>query len=196
VFGDLPLDSGVFTEETPYAPSSPYSASKAASDHFVRAWRETYGLPVVLTNCSNNYGPYHFPEKLIPLVILNALDEKPLPVYGEGANVRDWLHVEDHCRGIGVALAEGGLGEVYNIGGGTELTNLELTRRVLDVVGAGEDMIERVADRLGHDFRYAVDTAKLEGLGWKPQVDFADGLAATIAWYRSNEWWWRPLKGA
>jgi dTDP-glucose 4,6-dehydratase len=194
VYGSI--TEGAFRETDPLGPRSPYSASKAGSDLIALAYRETHGLPVVVTRCSNNYGPWQYPEKVIPLFVTNLVDGAKVPLYGEGANIRDWLHVEDHCRGIGVALAHGGLGEVYNIGGGTELTNLELTRLVLDGMGAGEDRIERVADRLGHDFRYAVDTTKLEALGWKPQVDFTDGLAATIAWYRANEWWWRPLKGA
>ncbi len=194
VYGSIA--EGAFRETDPLGPRSPYSASKAGSDMIALAYRETHGLPVVVTRCSNNYGPWQYPEKVIPLFVTNLVDGRKVPLYGEGANIRDWLHVEDHCRGIGVVLADGGLGEVYNIGGGTELTNLDLTRLVLDGMGVGEDMIERVADRLGHDFRYAVDTAKLEKLGWKPQVDFADGLSATIHWYRANEWWWRPLKGA
>jgi dTDP-glucose 4,6-dehydratase len=194
VYGSIA--EGAFRETDPLGPRSPYSASKAGSDLIALAYRETHGLPVVVTRCSNNYGPWQYPEKVVPLFVTNLLDGRKVPLYGEGANIRDWLHVDDHCRGIGVALARGALGEVYNIGGGTELTNLELTRRVLGVVGAGEEMIERVADRLGHDFRYAVDTTKLEALGWRPEVDFAEGLAATVAWYRANEWWWRPLKGA
>jgi dTDP-glucose 4,6-dehydratase len=192
VYGSIA--EGAFTETDPLGPRSPYSASKAGSDMIALAYRETHGLPVVVTRCSNNYGPWQYPEKVIPLFVTNLVDGATVPLYGEGANIRDWLHVEDHCRGIGVALEKGGLGEVYNIGGGTELTNLELTRLVLDGMGVGDDRIERVADRLGHDFRYAVDTTKLEALGWKPEVDFTDGLAATIAWYRANEWWWRPLK--
>ncbi len=204
VFGDLPFDSGVFTEETPYAPSSPYSASKAASDHFVRAWHETYGLPIVLTNCSNNYGPYHFPEKLIPLVILNALDENPLPVYGEGANVRDWLYVEDHARALEAALLRGAVGESYNIGGRAERTNLAVVQAICGLLDhrrprAGGarygDLITFVRDRPGHDRRYAIDPAKAErDLGWQATETFESGLAKTIDWYLGNDWWWRPIR--
>ncbi len=204
VFGDLPFDSGIFTEETPYKPSSPYSASKAASDHLVRAWHETYGLPVVLSNCSNNYGPYHFPEKLIPLVILNALDEKPLPVYGAGANVRDWLYVEDHARALERVATAGRVGESYNIGGCSERTNLTVVQTICALLdrlrpraGGGRygDLIAFVADRPGHDRRYAIDAAKIEReLGWTPQESFESGLEKTIAWYLDNEWWWRPIR--
>lgn len=204
VFGDLPFDSGVFTEETPYAPSSPYSASKAASDHFVRAWHETYGLPVVLSNCSNNYGPYHFPEKLIPLVILNALDERPLPVYGAGANVRDWLYVEDHARALELVATRGRVGESYNIGGRCERTNLAVVESVCDILDARRpraggashrDLIAFVTDRPGHDRRYAIDASKIgRELGWTPREDFASGLAKTVDWYLENEWWWGPIR--
>ncbi len=204
VFGDLPFDSGVFTEETPYAPSSPYSASKAASDHFVRAWHETYGLPVVLSNCSNNYGPYHFPEKLIPLVILNALDERPLPVYGAGANVRDWLYVEDHARALELVATKGRVGESYNIGGRCERTNLAVVESVCDILDARRpraggsshrDLIAFVTDRPGHDRRYAIDASKIgRELGWTPREDFASGLAKTVDWYLENEWWWGPIR--
>ncbi|HEV7253772.1 MAG TPA: dTDP-glucose 4,6-dehydratase [Mesorhizobium sp.] len=204
VFGDLPFDSGIFTEETPYAPSSPYSASKAASDHLVRAWHETYGLPVVLSNCSNNYGPFHFPEKLIPLVILNALHERPLPVYGEGANVRDWLYVEDHARALGLVVSKGRLGESYNIGGRAERTNLCVVQTICDLLdkkrtlGGGRrhrDLITFVRDRPGHDRRYAIDCSKIEReLGWLPQESFETGLEKTIDWYLANEWWWRPIR--
>jgi len=204
VFGDLPFDSGIFTEETPYAPSSPYSASKASSDHLVRAWHETYGLPVVLSNCSNNYGPYHFPEKLIPLVILNALHERPLPVYGKGANVRDWLYVEDHARALAAVVTRGTPGESYNIGGRAEQTNLSVVETICDILdrqrprGRGasyRDLITFVADRPGHDRRYAIDASKIEReLGWKPQETFETGLARTVAWYLDNEWWWRPIR--
>ena len=204
VFGDLPFDSGVFTEETPYAPSSPYSASKAASDHFVRAWHETYGLPIVLSNCSNNYGPYHFPEKLVPLVILNALEGKPLPVYGKGANVRDWLYVEDHARALELIMMRGPVGESYNIGGRAERTNLEVVETICDILdrmqplGSGESrrsLITFVQDRPGHDRRYAIDPAKAEReLGWKAEETFESGLEKTIAWYLDNEWWWRPIR--
>ena len=204
VFGDLPFDSGVFTEETPYAPSSPYSASKAASDHLVRAWHHTYGLPVVLSNCSNNYGPFHFPEKLIPLVILNALEERPLPVYGEGANVRDWLYVEDHARALELVVTKGKVGESYNIGGSAERTNLSVVESICDILDAKRprrggksyrDLITFVTDRPGHDRRYAIDAAKIEReLGWKAEESFETGLAKTVDWYLANEWWWRPIR--
>lgn len=204
VFGDLPFDASVFTEETPYKPSSPYSASKAASDHFVRAWCETYGLPVVLSNCSNNYGPYHFPEKLIPLCIANALDEKPLPVYGKGANVRDWLFVEDHAQALELVLTKGSVGESYNIGGRAERTNLEVVDRICTLLDARRprtsersyrELITFVTDRPGHDRRYAIDPAKSEReLGWTPRESFETGLARTVDWYLDNGWWWRPLR--
>jgi dTDP-glucose 4,6-dehydratase len=193
VYGSIA--QGSFREDDPLGPRSPYAASKAASDMVVLAHRETYGLPVVVTRCSNNYGPWQFPEKVIPLFLTNLLDGLVVPLYGAGANVRDWLHVSDHCAALEVILEAGELGGIYNVGGGTELTNLELTRRILAVVGAGEEMVERVADRLGHDFRYSVETGRLRALGWEPAVDFAEGLADTVAWYRANEWWWRPLKG-
>jgi dTDP-glucose 4,6-dehydratase len=204
VFGDLPFDSGVFTEETPYDPSSPYSASKAASDHLVRAWQHTYGLPIVLSNCSNNYGPYHFPEKLIPLVILNALHERPLPVYGRGENVRDWLYVEDHARALDRIVSAGKAGETYLIGGRAERTNLEVVRTICRLLDAQhprsngephEALIEFVADRPGHDRRYAIDPAKTEReLGWAPEETFESGMAKTVAWYLAREDWWRPLR--
>lgn len=204
VFGDLPFDSGIFTEETPYAPSSPYSASKAASDHFVRAWHETYGLPVVLSNCSNNYGPYHFPEKLIPLTILNALEGKRLPVYGKGENVRDWLYVDDHAKALALILTTGKLGESYNVGGRNERTNLEVVETICDLLDARAPLadgkprralIEFVADRPGHDRRYAIDATKLETeLGWKAEENFDTGLARTIDWYLDNRWWWEPIR--
>ncbi len=204
VFGDLPFDSGIFTEETPYAPSSPYSASKAASDHLVRAWHETYGLPVVISNCSNNYGPYHFPEKLIPLVILNALDERPLPVYGNGANVRDWLFVEDHARALELVATKGTPGESYNIGGRAERTNLSVVETICEILDGKRprrggaryrDLITFVADRPGHDRRYAIDPSKVErDLGWQRQETFETGLARTIDWYLENSWWWQPIR--
>ena len=204
VFGDLPFDSGIFTEETPYAPSSPYSASKAASDHLVRAWHETYGLPVVLSNCSNNYGPFHFPEKLIPLVILNALHEHPLPVYGAGANVRDWLHVEDHARALERIVTQGQIGESYNVGGRSERTNLNVVETICDSLdrkrprangGRYRDLITFVTDRPGHDRRYAIDASKIEReLGWRPVESFETGIEKTIDWYLGNEWWWRPIR--
>ena len=204
MFGDLPFDSGVFTEETPYAPSSPYSASKAASDHFVRAWHETYGLPVVLSNCSNNYGPYHFPEKLIPLVILNALEGKDLPVYGRGENVRDWLFVDDHARALELVMTKGRVGESYNIGGRAERTNLEVVETICDILdrktplpngGSRRNLIRFVQDRPGHDRRYAIDPSKIEReLGWRSEETFETGLERTIDWYLGNDWWWRPIR--
>jgi len=204
VFGDLPLDQGVFTEETPYAPSSPYSASKAASDHFVRAWHETYGLPVVLSNCSNNYGPFHFPEKLIPLVILNALEGKELPVYGDGRNVRDWLYVDDHAYALELVLMKGAIGESYNIGGRSERSNLAVVETICDLLDAkkplptGESrrsLIRFVTDRPGHDRRYAIDPVKAEReLGWNAEESFESGLEKTVDWYLENDWWWRPIR--
>lgn len=204
VFGDLPFDSGLFTEETPYAPSSPYSASKAASDHLVRAWHETYGLPVVLSNCSNNYGPYHFPEKLIPLVILNALEERPLPVYGKGENVRDWLHVEDHAAALELVATRGRLSESYNIGGNAEQKNIDVVRAICRLLDAKrpranaapyDDLITFVTDRPGHDRRYAIDATKIRrDLGWTPQETFETGLSSTIDWYLANAWWWGPIR--
>ena len=204
VFGDLPFDEGVFTEETPYSPSSPYSASKAASDHFVRAWHETYGFPVVLSNCSNNYGPFHFPEKLIPLVILNALEGKPLPVYGKGENVRDWLFVDDHVRALELVLTRGRVGESYNVGGRAERTNLGVVETICDVLDRKlpmeggrrrRDLITFVTDRPGHDRRYAIDASKIEReLGWSPQESFESGIENTIDWYLGNEAWWRPIR--
>jgi dTDP-glucose 4,6-dehydratase len=204
VFGDLPFDSGVFTEETPYAPSSPYSASKAASDHLVRAWHETYGLPVVLSNCSNNYGPYHFPEKLIPLVILNALEGRPLPVYGQGANVRDWLYVDDHARALELVMMKGKIGESYNVGGRAERTNLSVVETICDVLDKKRpladgrnrrELITFVTDRPGHDRRYAIDPSKIEReLGWAAEQTFESGIENTIDWYLANEWWWRPIR--
>jgi dTDP-glucose 4,6-dehydratase len=204
VFGDLPFDEGIFTEETPYAPSSPYSASKAASDHFVRAWHHTFGLPVVLSNCSNNYGPFHFPEKLIPLVILNALEGRELPVYGRGENVRDWLHVEDHARALWLVLSRAQVGQSYNVGGRAERTNLQVVEAICDLLDARRplasgaprrSLIRFVSDRPGHDRRYAIDPAKIEReLGWAAQWHFEDGLAATIDWYLANDWWWRPIR--
>ena len=202
VFGSLPDDASVkFTEETPYDPRSPYSASKAASDHLVRAWHETYGLPVVLTNCSNNYGPYHFPEKLVPVVILRALAGQPIPVYGDGGNVRDWLYVEDHADALLTCLTQGEVGRSYNIGGENEAKNIELVRTIcghLDTMrpqGAPHDrLITFVADRPGHDRRYAIDPTRIRTeLGWRPSVTVEEGLRRTVAWYLDNEAWWRPL---
>jgi dTDP-glucose 4,6-dehydratase len=204
VFGDLPFDGGEFSEETPYAPSSPYSASKAASDHFVRAWNATYGLPVVLSNCSNNYGPFHFPEKLIPLAILNALEGKPLPVYGRGENVRDWLHVDDHAEALELVLARGKVGDSYNVGGRAERSNLQVVEAICDLVdqrlplpdgSSRRSLIEFVTDRPGHDLRYAIDPSKIEReLGWRASHDFEHGLAETVDWFTANEWWWRPIR--
>lgn len=204
VFGDLPFDDSVFTEETRYAPSSPYSASKAASDHLVRAWHETYGLPVVLSNCSNNYGPYHFPEKLIPLVILNGLEGRDLPVYGKGENVRDWLYVEDHARALETVMGKGRIGESYNVGGRAERTNLAVVEAICDLLDARRPLpdgrsrrtlIRFVADRPGHDRRYAIDSSKIEReLGWQARESFETGLASTVDWYLENEWWWRPIR--
>ena len=204
VFGSLPADPSVkFTEETPYDPRSPYSASKAASDHLVRAWAETYGLPVVLTNCSNNYGPFHFPEKLIPVIILNALAGKPLPIYGDGSNIRDWLYVEDHADALLLVVEKGTLGRSYNIGGENERTNLELVRTLCAILDEKRpkaavsyaDQITFVTDRPGHDARYAIDPSRIRSeLGWAPSVTVEEGLARTVQWYLDNEAWWRPLQ--
>lgn len=202
VFGSLG-ETGAFSEETPYDPSSPYSASKAASDHLVTAWSRTYALPVLLANCSNNYGPRQFPEKLIPLTILNALEGLPLPVYGDGLNVRDWLHVEDHARALDLILRQGKPGERYTIGARAERRNIELVQLICDRLDAvvvplkkpRRDLITYVTDRLGHDRRYAIDPSKIESeLGWRPQVNFETGLASTIDWYLANPSWWEPLR--
>ena len=200
VFGSLGA-TGQFTEETPYDPRSPYSASKASSDHLVRAWAETYGLPVVLTNCSNNYGPFHFPEKLIPVVILSALAGKPIPIYGKGENVRDWLYVEDHADALLLVLEKGALGRSYNIGGENERSNLELVQTICTILDALKpasapyaDLIEFVTDRPGHDLRYAIDPTRIrEELGWRPSVTVEEGLEKTVRWYLENEEWWQPL---
>jgi dTDP-glucose 4,6-dehydratase len=200
VFGSLGA-TGQFTEETPYDPRSPYSASKAASDHLVRAWHETYGLPVVLTNCSNNYGPYHFPEKLIPVVILNALHGRPIPVYGKGENVRDWLYVEDHADALLLAVQKGAVGRSYNIGGENERRNIDIVRTIcalLDEMAPKAapyaDQISFVTDRPGHDARYAIDPSRIRAeLGWRPSVTVEEGLRRTVRWYLDNEAWWRPL---
>ncbi|HIT53516.1 MAG TPA: dTDP-glucose 4,6-dehydratase [Candidatus Fimivicinus intestinavium] len=197
VYGDLPLDRPelFFTEETPLHTSSPYSASKASADLLVMAYYRTYGTPVTISRCSNNYGPYHFPEKLIPLMILNALEEKPLPVYGDGKNVRDWLYVEDHCRAIELILEKGRVGEVYNIGGHNERQNIDVVRTILKALGKSEDLIVFVKDRPGHDRRYAIDPAKIHReLGWLPQTSFDDGIQKTIDWYLSNRSWWEHVR--
>lgn len=200
VFGSLG-DTGLFTEETPYDPRSPYSASKASSDHLVRAWHETFGLPVLLTNCSNNYGPFHFPEKLIPVIIINALEGNAIPVYGKGENVRDWLYVEDHVDALLTVLGKGEIGRCYNIGGNNEKQNIELVREVcaiLDEMRPGassySDQITFVTDRPGHDMRYAIDASRIrDELGWEPSVTVEEGLRKTVRWYLDNENWWRPL---
>lgn len=201
VFGSLGA-TGMFTEDTPYDPRSPYSASKASSDHLVRAWHETYGLPVVLTNCSNNYGPYHFPEKLVPVVILNALAGKDIPVYGKGENVRDWLFVEDHADALLLVLEKGALGRSYNIGGENEARNIDLVRSICAILdekrpkaGSYADQITFVQDRAGHDLRYAIDPARIrDELGWRPSVTLDEGLEKTVQWYLDNETWWRALQ--
>lgn len=204
VYGSLPNDPAIkFTEDTPYDPRSPYSASKASSDHLVRAWSETYGLPVVLTNCSNNYGPFHFPEKLIPVIILNALAGKPLPIYGDGSNIRDWLFVEDHADALLLVVEKGGLGRSYNIGGENERTNLELVKTLCAILddlrpkasGSYADQITFVTDRPGHDARYAIDPTRIrEELGWRPSVTVEEGLHRTVQWYLDNEAWWKALQ--
>lgn len=194
VYGSI--SEGSWSEDQPLEPNSPYSASKASSDLLARAYFRTHQLPVCVTRCSNNYGPYQFPEKVIPLFVTNLIDGRTVPLYGDGLNVRDWLHVDDHCRAIHLVLSSGRPGEVYNIGGGTELTNRELTQRLLDATGSDWDSVEQVTDRLGHDRRYSVDIAKIKReLGYEPRVDFDEGLAATVAWYRENRIWWEPIKG-
>lgn len=208
VYGDLENTSDFFTEETPYAPSSPYSASKASSDHIVRAWGRTYKLPTIITNCSNNYGPYHFPEKLIPHIILNALHGKPLPVYGDGTQVRDWLYVDDHARALYTVLSKGKIGKTYNIGGNNEKKNIEVVEKICDLleelapekpkgVSNYRDLIVYVKDRPGHDLRYAIDASKIYNeLQWKPKETFSSGLRKTVLWYlENNEWWEKVLKG-
>ncbi len=194
VYGSI--DQGSWPETHPLLPNSPYSASKAGSDLLARSYHRTHGLPVCITRCSNNYGPHQFPEKVIPLFVTNLLDGRNVPLYGDGLNVRDWLHVDDHCRGIQLVAEKGRDGEIYNIGGGTELTNRDLTYRLLAAVGAGPERIDEVADRLGHDRRYSVDWSKIaDELGYAPRVGFDDGLAATVAWYAERRDWWQPLKG-
>lgn len=201
VYGSLG-DEGLFTEQTAYDPSSPYSASKASSDHLAKAWARTYGLPVVVSNCSNNYGPYHFPEKLIPLVIINALECKPLPVYGTGANIRDWLFVEDHARALDIIAERGSIGETYNVGGRNERRNIDVVMRICEMMdnhrpqsSAHASLISYVADRPGHDARYAIDATRLEReLGWRAVENFDTGIEKTVRWYLENEWWWSPLR--
>ena len=201
VYGSLGTE-GLFTEQTPYDPSSPYSASKASSDHLAKAWQRTYGLPVIVSNCSNNYGPYHFPEKLIPLTILNALAGEHLPVYGAGENMRDWLYVEDHARAIDIIVERGRVGETYNVGGRNERRNIDVVRRIceaLDKISPAnrprQELITFVKDRPGHDLRYAIDASKLESeLGWRAKETFETGIEKTVQWYLDNEWWWQPLR--
>jgi dTDP-glucose 4,6-dehydratase len=195
VYGSLAPDAAAFTETSPIAPNSPYAASKAAADFLCRAYHHTFGLPVVITRCSNNYGPYQFPEKLIPLMLANALEDKPLPVYGDGQNVRDWLYVEDHCRAIDLVLRRGTPGEVYNIGGRNEWRNLDLVRQLLATLGKPESLITFVPDRLGHDRRYAMDASRIEReLGWTPAHDFPRGLRRTVDWYLANRPWWEKIR--
>jgi dTDP-glucose 4,6-dehydratase len=194
VYGSLG-PTGAFSEETPIAPNSPYAASKAAADLLVRAAHHTHGLPALITRCSNNYGPYQFPEKLIPLFVTNALADEPLPLYGDGRQVRDWIHVEDHCRGLDTVLRAGKVGEVYNLGGGNERPNIEIAHLILEALGKPASLLRHVVDRLGHDRRYAIDARKVEReLGWVPRRDFASGLRDTIAWYRNNRSWWEAVK--
>ena len=192
VYGSI--DAGSWTENEPLLPNSPYSAAKAAAEMLVRAYFVTYGLNVSSTRCSNNYGPYQFPEKVVPLFVTNLIDGGKVPLYGDGMNVRDWLHVDDHCRGVAIVIAKGQAGEAYNIGGGLELNNRELTEQVLTVMGADWSSVQPVDDRKGHDRRYSVDDSKVRALGYAPQHQFEEGLAETVAWYRANEAWWRPLK--
>jgi len=201
VYGSLG-DNGLFAEDTPYDPSSPYSASKAASDHLAKAWARTYGMPIVVSNCSNNYGPFHYPEKLIPLMIISALERKPLPVYGKGANIRDWLYVEDHARALDIVAERGRVGETYNVGGRNERMNIDVVNRICSLMDelapAGAPharLITYVQDRPGHDARYAIDASKLEAeLGWRAQETFDTGIEKTVRWYLENEWWWSPLR--
>jgi dTDP-glucose 4,6-dehydratase len=194
VYGSVPEGSSRETDEL--RPRNPYSASKAGADRLAYSYWATYDVPVVITRASNNYGPYQFPEKVIPLFITNAIDDVPVPLYGDGLNERDWLHVSDHCRAIDLLLDRGTAGEVYNVGGGNHVRNVDLTKQILECVGKPESLIRPVADRPGHDRRYALDTSKLRALGWAPQVPFELGLRETVAWYRQNEWWWRPIKDA
>ena len=193
VYGSIEV--GSFTELDRLGPRSPYSASKAGSDLVALSYLTTYGLPVIVTRSSNNFGPYQYPEKVIPLFVTNLLDGAKVPLYGDGLNVRDWLYVADNCAGVDLVLRKGTVGEIYNLGGGNEITNRELTERVLALCGAGDEMIEHVADRLGHDRRYSIDCSKIRSLGWAPASELSEALAATVEWYRDNRWWWEPLKG-
>jgi dTDP-glucose 4,6-dehydratase len=194
VYGSVAEGSSRETDEL--KPRNPYSASKAGADRLAYSYFATFGVPVVITRASNNYGPYQFPEKVIPLFVTNAIDDLQVPLYGDGLNERDWLHVDDHCRAVDLLIDVGENGEVYNVGGGNHVRNVDLTRQILALAGKGEDLIRPVADRPGHDRRYSLDTAKLQALGWRPVVPFEQGLAATVEWYRTNEWWWRPIKDA
>jgi dTDP-glucose 4,6-dehydratase len=192
VYGSI--ERGSFSEDSPLSPNSPYSASKASADLLVRSYVRTYGLEALIVRSSNNYGPYQYPEKVIPLFVTNLLEGRKVPLYGEGKNVRDWLYVRDNCRAIDLILRSGAGGRAYNVGAGQELTNLELTRAILEIMGAGEDSVEKVPDRLGHDLRYSVDTSRLRDLGWSPRRDFSTGLRETVEWYRAHEEWWKPIK--
>ncbi|MBD3360078.1 MAG: dTDP-glucose 4,6-dehydratase [Candidatus Buchananbacteria bacterium] len=195
VFGDLSLAGKAFTEKSPYNPRNPYSASKAAADHLVRAYYHTHGLPVTISNCSNNYGPYHFPEKMIPLFITNLLEGKRVPLYGDGKNIRDWIYVDDHNRGVDFIIKKGKIGETYCLGGNGEITNIELTKKILKLMDKGDEMIEFIEDRPGHDLRYAMDYSKAKNeLGWQPQISLEQGLAQTIDWYKNNRQWWQNVK--
>jgi dTDP-glucose 4,6-dehydratase len=194
VYGSVPEGSSRETDEL--KPRNPYSASKAGADRLAYSYFATFGVPVIVTRASNNYGPYQFPEKVIPLFVTNAIDDVPVPLYGDGLNERDWLHVDDHCRAVDLLIDAGHDGEVYNIGGGNHVRNVDLTKRILALAGKGEDLVRHVPDRPGHDRRYSLDTTKLQALGWRPTVSFDQGLAATIDWYQKNPWWWRPIKDA
>ena len=193
VFGQLDQEDSAFNEETPYVPRTPYAASKAGSDHLVRAYFETYGLPITISNCSNNFGPYHDLEKLIPRFITNLLEGNKVPLMGKGENIRDWIYVLDHNRAVDLILQKGKVGETYCIGG-EEKSNLEVTNKILEILGMGEEMIEYVEHRLGHDFRYAIDDSKIRALGWSPEKSFDERLSETVKWFKENEWWWKPLK--
>jgi dTDP-glucose 4,6-dehydratase len=194
VFGQLKVGDPAFREDTPLNPSTPYSSSKASSDFFALSYYHAYGLPVTVTNCSNNYGPYQDPEKLIPRFIINLLENTKVPLMGDGKQIRDWLHVEDHCRAIDLVIHKGVIGQRYCVGGDEEHTNREVTFTLLELLGKDASMIEYVGERLGHDFRYAINSGKIQKLGWKPSFDFAEGMAQTVAWYKDNEWWWKPLR--